>query len=327
MRLVARSTALGCALCATALAAPPAPAPQANRPNSPAVDAIARDYQLLNMVDGDVDGDGKLETFMLFADGKEGSGVLVMGTHEGAVRYRGCVYLDGVVAQDVAVVGKDLTLQLLLDGVVKPYVLTVGKDVGLRGGEGDPVADAKVTASSEHKGGMNTPARAVDQDVGTSWAEGSDGTGIGETLTFQFARPFALALVGVFPGDGRGLKEFKDANRVRHLSVEVQDPAQAGDEKAGIDFADLGITAHGARTEMKFANKPEMKFVRVSEEHAQKVILHVDAVYLGDKKDDTHIAEVAFCQLVTDARIKADLRRNKRVAPDVKTAPAADRSR
>jgi len=47
-------------------------------------------------------------------------------------------------------------------------------------------------------------------------------------------------------------------------------------------------------------------------------------VYIGDVKDDTHVAELAFCQLVTDAQLQALWKKQKKAAtPPVKAAPSA----
>lgn len=283
---------------------------------SPEAEALQRDFKVIKTVDADVDGDGKNEHVILFKDQSNGGGLLLMKQRGSAFRQLGCLYLEGHTPLDAELTGKDLAVSL--EKIEKPLLLTLGKELGLRDGDGDPFAGVKLSASSSLKGGEHAPANAYDQDLTTSWAEGKDGTGIGESLTLEFKKPLAIGMVGIFSGAGASPKEFKDANRMRRGVLEMQSPSNVGDDSANLDFADLGIESGGHKTEVAFANKPEMKFVRLTEEDVVRLTIRVESVYLGDHKDDTHITEVSLCQLLVDSQVQQLLKKKKPAAPSVK---------
>jgi hypothetical protein len=283
---------------------------------SPEGEALQRDFKVLKTVEADLDGDGKAEHLLLFRDQGNGGGLMMMKARGSAFRQLGCLYLEGHTPLDAELNGKDLAVTL--ENIEKPLLLTVGKELGLRDGEGDPFAGVKVTASSTLKGGEHAAANAYDQALTTSWAEGKDGTGIGESLTLEFKKPVAVGMVGIFSGAAGSAKEFKESNRMRRAVLEVQSPSNVGDDSANLDFADLGIESGGHKAEVALANKQEMKFVRLTEEDVVRLTIRVESVYLGDKKDDTHITEVSVCQLLVDSQVQQLLKKKKPAASSVK---------
>ncbi len=276
------------------------------------VEAITRDMKLVANADLDVDGDGTPEEVFFFKDGTNGGGFYAVRTKGKLLKQVACVYLEGHTPTEATVAGKDLTLTL--EKEEKPLTLTMGKDVGITGGEGDPFADPKIVASSSLKGADHAPGNVFDGDLGTSWSEGKDGTGIGETLSVEFRKPAAVGLMGVFNGRGTNAKDFKDVNRVRKAVVEVSTPSNVGDSSANLDFADLGIDSGGHKVEASFNNRPEFRWFRVTEEDVLRLTIHVESVFLGDRKDDTHISEVAFCQMLADTKVKQLLKRKRPAA-------------
>ncbi|MBI5495667.1 MAG: hypothetical protein HY904_11635 [Deltaproteobacteria bacterium] len=281
---------------------------------APQVEALVRDFAVVKTAELDVDGDGQPESAVIFRDADNGGGLLALRWVKGNWRQVACVYLEGHLPVDASVTARELAFTF--EGNDKPLVLDLGKDVGLVDREGDPFAGITVTASSSLKGEF-APRAAFDGDVTTSWAEGKDGTGIGESISFEFKKPVHLGLVGVFTGRGTSAKDFKDNNRIRKAILETFTPSNVGDSSANLDFADLGIASGGHVAEVQLANKPELKFFRLTEEDVVKFTLRVDSVYLGDKKDDTHVAEVMFCPHIPEAQVKA-LAKKKRAAAPVK---------
>jgi hypothetical protein len=276
---------------------------------TPEAEALARDFRIVKMVALDVDGDGAPEPVLVFQDPGNGGGLLVMKSGGSSYRQVACVYLEGHAPLDATLDGKDLAVTL--ERADRPLLLTPGRELAWRGGEGDPFARTRVSATSSLPGGAHGPGQAWDQDLSTSWAEGKDGTGIGEALVLEWPRPVAVGLLGIFSGAGPTAKEFKEANRMRRGVVEVRTTSDVGDDGANIDFADLGIASSGRKVEVSFGNKPEFRFARVTEEDVVKLTLRVESVYLGDRRDDTHVTEVSLCQLLADSRVRHMLQRKK----------------
>lgn len=59
---------------------------------------------------------------------------------------------------------------------------------------------ARVTATSSLAGGRYQPAMALDGDLSTAWCEGAEGTGAGQALKIELARPLMLEAVGLRGG-------------------------------------------------------------------------------------------------------------------------------
>ncbi len=137
---------------------------------------------------------------------------------------------------------------------------------------------------------------------------------IGESITLEFKEAHRR-------GDARGFQRprrrqgVQDANRLRKALVEVSTPSSVRDSSANLDFADLGIVSGGHKVDVAFNNRPEFRWFRVTEEDVLRLTLHVEAVYLGDKKDDTHISEMALCQMLPDTKVKQLMKRKKPAAP------------
>ncbi|MEW5854836.1 MAG: hypothetical protein AB2A00_39030 [Myxococcota bacterium] len=279
---------------------------------TPEYEALARDYRITKVLDVDLDGDVLKETLLAFRDrqddGNTAGGILVLKQKGGVLRNAGCVLLEDTYPADVGVQGKELNLQLARGDRaaddLRPLTLTLGKELGLRGDAGDPFGGIKLKASSTVRTDNADVKNVYDQDITTSWAEGASGTGIGESLTFEFPKPVGVGLMAVYPGKGTGQRDFRDFNRIHRAVLEVSTQSTTGDTSANLDFADLGIDLAGNKTEVSFANKPEMRFIKVAEPEVVKMVLRVDSVYLGDRKDDTHVAEVAFCSLLSSGEIQ-----------------------
>lgn len=288
----------------------------------PEYEALARDYKILKVVEADLDGDDRKDSLVVFKDRQEdsstGGGFLVFRMKSGSMLPAGCLYLEDLYPADLSASGKEVVITLARGGRSGDgpgrLTLVVGKDVGLRGEPGDLLAGMKITASSTLRTEPADVKFVYDQDVDTSWAEGAAGTGIGESLTFEFKKPVGMGLVGVFPGKGTGAKDFRDFNRIHRAVLELNTQSTTGDTSANLDFADLGIDLTGNKMEVSFANRPEMKFIKVSEPEVVKIVLRIDSVYLGDRKDDTHVAEVFLCPMLGTSEIQARLKKKAKSA-------------
>lgn len=253
--------------------------------------ALGAAYVVTDVSSGDLDGDGRDETVVCYREGptttQAGSGVAVFAGRGPRERPLFHTQLEGAPCEKVRVNGRKLGV--LLEGH-KQLVWTLGEELKLRTDPRSPIHAKAVTASSH--AGQNVPTRAFDGDVSTSWAEGADGTGIGQTITITLDAPVDIGAVGIFCGEGSGLRSFFDNNRVHRGSIEAKTEADLGDTAAGFDFASLGIDALGDRVEFSCENRPELTYVALHKRGVVELEVRIESVYLGDKKDDTHIAEI-----------------------------------
>jgi hypothetical protein len=260
--------------------------------NGPWLNALASAYVLLDVQTGDLDGDGRDETVACYrydlATTNQASGIAVLQGAGPDARPVFQVELAGALCEKVRVASGRLGI-LLHDK--KQLAWTYGKEIIFRKAKNSPVAARSVTATT-HLDAAHTPDKAYDNDLATSWAEGGEGTGIGQTLSVRLERPVDVAAVALLCGDGNGQRSFFDRNRIHRGSVETKTEADLGDSDSGVDFSSLGIATIGDRIDFACENKPQIVYVRVNKRDVVELGVRIDSVYLGDKKDDTHVAEV-----------------------------------
>lgn len=274
-----------------------APSRAADAPG-PWLTALGAAYVVTDLSTGDLDGDGRDETVVCYRENlattNQGSGVVVYVGRGPQQRPAFHAQLESALCEKVRVSGRKLGV--LLQGN-KQLAWTWGEDLHFHGDKKSPVTPRSVKASSS-TGGPNGPAKAFDNDLATSWAEGADGTGIGQSLTIQLDKAIDIGAVGIFCGEGSNQRAFFDHNRVHRGSIEAKTEADLGDTSAGFDFASLGIDAMGDRIEFDCENRPVVTYVPLRKRGVVELEIRIESVYLGDKKDDTHIAEVELVPLL-----------------------------
>jgi hypothetical protein len=253
--------------------------------------ALGAAYTVTDLSTGDLDGDGRDETVVCYRETAQtqnaGSGIAVYAGRGPRERPLFHTQLEGAPCEQVRVNGRKLGV--LLEGR-KQLIWTLGEEIVLRGDPRSPIRAKTVVASSQT--GPHVPTRAFDGDLATSWAEGAEGTGIGQAITITLDKPIDIGAVGVFCGEGSGLRAFFDHNRVHRGSIEAKTEADLGDTSAGFDFASLGIDALGDRVEFSCENRPEVTYVTLHKRGVVELEVRIESVYLGDKHDDTHLAEI-----------------------------------
>ncbi|MFZ9888911.1 MAG: NADase-type glycan-binding domain-containing protein [Myxococcota bacterium] len=261
--------------------------------------ALSSSFLILDVTEGDLDGDGRPETVLCYQDNPDNpysaGGISILGDRGRGQEPLFHVRLDKTWCEKVRVRGAQLGILLkssTLDKTKGQLVWTYGKEIHWRGERGHPLADARIMASSTHPGGQYPVSALSDGDLRTSWAEGGSGTGIGEKVVIKLSRPMDIAYIAIFSGRGDGGREFLASNRVHRGSVEVRSAADLGDELASLDFTDLGIDVGGDRVEFTLENQPQVTYVRIDRYGVEELELRLDSVYLGQKYDDTHIAEL-----------------------------------
>lgn len=295
--------------------------------DGPWLKALSDQFVVTDMASGDVDGDGAADAAVCYQVAPDnpdlGGGIAVLQRRRGVLRPGYHVRLDRAFCDKVKIADQKVGL-LLRSGLgrakAKQLVWTYGKDFAFPGDAGHPLEGVTIEASSTLKEEIARNAElAIDGDLTTSWAEAASGTGIGQTLTLRFPEPVDIGWVAIFPGHGAGRRAFFDHNRIHRGSFEARTKEDLGDEVAGIDFSELGIDVGGDRVEFSIENRPEVRYVRVMKQRVAQLELRIDSVYLGNKRDDTHVAEL---EIVPTLKLTETLDR----AEPLRAAKAADKA-
>lgn len=265
--------------------------------------AIARDFRITSEVKADFDSD--LVDEVAIAYRTKGSvtpegGLMVLKPVGGAYRPVFHVFFDSTYASELRGSKGVLELVLVRTGPAgdEKAELTwrYGELFVFVDHERSFARGIRATASSRAKG--TTASNVIDNDLETAWAEGVAGTGVGESVTVKLSKPVGVGLVGIMTGRSTDRRRFKRANRVHRATLEIQTESDVGDEASALDFSDLGIDIGGDSEEVSFPNEPAFKFFRIKRSKALNLVLKIDSVYLGDKDDDTYVAEIQVVPLV-----------------------------
>jgi hypothetical protein len=267
--------------------------------DGPWLKALSEQFVVLHVAQADINGDGSKESVVCYQDPPEsadgGGGVAIIEKRGRRALFH--VRFDKVWCEKSrASRGKlSLVLKSRQPGNKSEGRLSwvYGRDFGFPGHPAHPLADVEIKASSTlERPRPFVPEGAFDGNLDTTWAEGASGTGIGETLTVRFPEPVDVGYVGVFGGNSASERVYNDHNRIHRASFDARTDADLGDTESGLDFSSLGIGVIGDRVEYSVEDDPEVRFVRVDKTQVRELELRIDSVYLGNRYDDTHVAEV-----------------------------------
>jgi hypothetical protein len=303
---VARAFVLALLLLPTLSAAKDARGAQSD--DGPWMAALQERFVVLDVTTGDLDGDGADETALCYEDPTwtDHVGLVVLKRNRGSLSpvFHAVVELT---CEKVKIASGRVGVQQEKGARGPPQVVwKYGTQLVFAGAEGHPTRGTRATASSELSGGgVTLPAGTIDGNLATSWAEGASGTGIGETVTLRLPQKLHVAYIGVFGGHGGGERAFYDHNRIHRGSIKTQTADDLGDEDTGIDFADLGLEIGGDRLEFDIDNRPKLEYVRVDKKDVEQIELRIESVYLGQRRDDTHVAEIEIVPLLPIGQLVA----------------------
>ncbi len=135
------------------------------------------------------------------------------------------------------------------------------------------VAEASASSVIRQEGTDNSASKAVDGSERTSWQEGVDGDGIGESLNLTLEKPYKVKYMSFQLGNWNSQEYYDKNNRPKEVEITVGDVTQS------VTFPD---------------GKVEY-WIELSEEcPASEIELVIRSVYEGSKWDDTCIAEIGI---------------------------------
>lgn len=306
LMIVARACILALLLLPTLSAAKDARGAQSD--DGPWMAALQERFVVLDVTTGDLDGDGKDETALCYEDPTWTSHVgLVVLKRDRRMLHPVFHAVVELTCEKVKIASGRVGIQQDKGARGPPQIVwKYGTQLVFAGQEGHPTRGSRASASSELQGGgVTLPAGTLDGNLATSWAEGASGTGIGETLTVKLPQKLHIAYIGIFGGHGGGERAFYDHNRIHRGSIKTQTADDLGDEDTGLDFADLGLDIGGDRLEFDIDNRPKLEYVRVDKKDVEQIELRIESVYLGQRRDDTHVAEIEIVPLLPIGKLTA----------------------
>lgn len=135
------------------------------------------------------------------------------------------------------------------------------------------VNEASASSAISQEGVDNSAYKAVDGDSRTSWQEGVNGDGIGESVHLKLARPYMVKYMSFQLGNWNSKEYYDGNNRPKELEI------TAGDVTQTVTFPDGQVEY----------------WVEFSKEcPASEIDVVIRSVYEGSQWDDTCIAEIGI---------------------------------
>lgn len=273
--------------------------------SAPEYVSLSKSFRITSEVTCDLDANSVDESAVAYrtADGGTAEGGLVLFAPKGGgFKTVFHVFFDSTYIAQLSCKGDKLSMVLVRARAGENENLqltwTYGKELVFDDDKRSPLYGRRALSSCRARDSGVAPGNVIDGDLDTAWAEGVPGTGVGESVTVKLLKPVGVGLIGVFPGHSPDAKAFKRTNRIHRATLEIQTESDIGDEAAALDFSDLGIDVGGDTEQLTFANRPEITFFKLKRRKALNLVLKIDSVFLGDKDDDTHIAEIEIVPLV-----------------------------
>lgn len=267
---------------------------------------ISADFQMGRVTRSDLDLDGMQEVVVCYRSLKApmDGGLLVLNNQKKEAKVLWHVAFENHFPESVSSNGAVLTVELLhsKNGTKLRKAWVHGEDYFFRGAQGDPFAKMTITASSTLRADGISVAHVFDGDLKSSWAEGDSGTGVSESLSFEFAAPMDLAMIGVLHGNFKGKRAWHDNNRIHRAEVTLETHAERYDKDSDVNFEkDLGLSLYGDRVDLTFSNRPVMHYARLNKRDVISLEIRISSVLMGEKTDDTHVAEIDFVQWIPES--------------------------
>lgn len=135
------------------------------------------------------------------------------------------------------------------------------------------VEEASASSVIVQEGTDNSAIKAADGSERTSWQEGVDGDGVGESLTLTLAKSYKVKYLSLQLGNWNSDEYYEGNNRPKELEITVGDVTQT------VTFPD---------------GKTEYWLELSGETTASEIEFVIQSVYSGSQWDDTCIAEIGI---------------------------------
>jgi len=96
-----------------------------------------------------------------------------------------------------------------------------------------PTIQAKASSMLKEGGQTYSASFVLDENPATAWCEGSDGDGVGETLTLSFSKPVSVQALEVQGGYFKSGALLRDNGRIKRVKVAID-----GNRSTEVSFSD-----------------------------------------------------------------------------------------
>ncbi|MGC4116087.1 MAG: hypothetical protein QM765_16190 [Myxococcales bacterium] len=316
MRRPFQAAALVLALVATGLPAPRAAAAeavtgQALLKRSPQYRGLDKRYKVIALEEADLDGDGAQELVAAFVSRRKGcgrGGFAVFKEQAGRYGVAWSGLYEHAKPETLAISGTEIVSSVAAPSGPVKVALAHGRDFWFRGEKRSPFYGLKVRASSRVSKGPRAktlaPANVVDGDTDTAWCPSAVGTGAGEWVEIEFARPVPLGMIAVLGGDARSTQDWKNSNRLYRFEVLAETAADRATMVEGKDISKaLKLpTTIGKRVTSVAADARRSKWTEVRTRDVVMVRVQATSVYLGDVNDELYLSEIDLGVLLPEPK-------------------------
>lgn len=156
--------------------------------------------------------------------------------------------------------------------------------------------DYSIKSTSELKSTkyFYSAVNVMDLDENTVWAEGSEGSGIGESLTLTLTKPLDISQIGIIPGYHKSETLYFANNRVAALKIEIN-----GESEINQDIPDE-YNYNSARSPKAYFYIDISKYNKP----VKTLKLTITKVYKGNKYDDTCITSILLRKTIKDPKFQ-----------------------
>ncbi len=284
------------------------------------------------VVESDIDGDGDIEVLICYREPGDAfdlpGGVMILSKDITGFKVAWHALFEAAYPEKLVVSGASLNFTFVHKSSTGTEKITKtlkrGKDFFFRDNEKSPFAKVKITTTSTLKKGEVDTKHLFDRDLKSVWAEGAEGTGVDEKITFEFAKPVGIGMIGIMHGNFSGPREWKENNRLHRAEVIVETAADRYDTESDVDFETaLGLGLYGDRWDLSFSNKPVMRYFRLGRDKVLVLELKITSVLLGEMNDDTYISEIDLAEYIPFEFISGKKKPKKAAKKEASDKPSA----
>ena len=276
----------------------------------PQFKGLDKRYKVIAVEEGDLDADGLREYVAAFVSRRKGcgrGGFAVFSQRGGKFALAWAGLYEHARPESLSVAGTGLVATVATASGRAKVALAHGKDFWFRNEKQSPFHGMKVRASSQVTKGPRAqklaPANVVDGDPDTLWSPSAVGTGAGEWIEVEFAKPVSLGMVAVLGGDTRSLADWKASNRLYRFEVLAETAADRTTIVEGADLtAMLKLPSSGKRVTSVAADARRSKWTEIRTQDVVQMKVQATSVYLGDLNDELYLAELDFGVLLPDPK-------------------------
>jgi hypothetical protein len=270
---------------------------------SPQLLGLAARFNLVGMEEADLDGDGLREYVVALAPGKpdrQSGGFAVIAFRDGKFKMAWEGLYERSAPESLSVERGQIRARVRTPRGVMRVVLENGKDFQLHT---RPLEGVTLKVSSRARGSLEKellPEHLIDGDYDTVWCTSTVGTGVGEWVQLEFAKPIDLGLVGILGGDFRSQSQWKGTNRVFRYEMVAETKEDRTTLVEEMDLTKmLKLPTMGKRVAASTKDAMRTSWAEIAQRGVVGLKIEVASVYLG-QNDSLSISDIDLGTLLPE---------------------------